>query len=357
MKIGLPKIRFSRKTLLISVGMLALLAGSGAAALYAGAGASLLRDKPEDSPIGGECTTVQTMVLKTPARRLWLRKYIRMEHADGATRIKTALRVAGLLAKANTVDLVQVNVLDASGPTVRAEMRGRAIGAEVVIGLQPKYLPDMKEPFIVRYFEGMPSDDGHYYGERVSLDLPEIQKLMRAMKDVPDKQDCAELPRPEEKSSAHEGKKPSEHVVSTAGEAPSGHEAKPADAETKAGEHGAPAEEGADATGHEAVPKKEQSFLDSVLGLVGLGGSEEKPAENHEAKTDDSPAVADDAIEPAPKPENHAAEPVAKEDASAAETNADTVGHEPVKAKDKAEKQVEAEPAGHDAKPVEKAAH
>src|SRR3569623_1302000 len=103
------------------------------------------------------------MVLKTPAKRLWLRKMIRMEHTDGLTRIKTALRVAGLLANANPVDLIQVSVLDASGPMLKSRMRGRAIGAEVVIALQPKYLPDMKEPFVVRYYEGMPSDEGMYY--------------------------------------------------------------------------------------------------------------------------------------------------------------------------------------------------
>jgi hypothetical protein len=284
LKIGLPKIRFTRKVLLISVGMLALLAGSGAAALYAGAGNALMSEPVKDSPIGGECATIQTLVLKTPAKRLWLRKTIRMDHADGPERIKTALRVAGLLANANSVDLIQVSVLDGSGPTLKSRMRGRAIGAEVVIGLQPKYLPDMKEPFIVRYYEGMPSDEGIYYGERISLELPEIRKLMAAMKDVPDKQDCTDIARPDDKSAAHEGKTPGDHegkqspeqVVGTMGETTVGHDAKPG--------HEAPANEGADAKGHDAAPKQQQSFLDSVLSLVGLGGSDEKPTENHEAK-------------------------------------------------------------------------
>lgn len=285
MKIGLPRIRFTRKVLLISVGMLALLAGSGAAALYAGAGDMLAQAEPQDSPIGGECTTVETTVLKTPAKRLWLRKYVRMDHADGPARIKTALRVASLLANANPVDLVQVSVLDTAGPAVKSQMRGRAIGAEVVIALQPKFLPDMKEPFIVRYYEGMPSDDGIYYGERISLEVPEIQRLVKAMRDVPDKEDCTELPRPGNDKNA---KAPGDHIVSIAGEAPSGHEA--------------PAKEGADGKG---APKKESSFFDSVLSLVGLGGTAEKPAEDHQAKArDDGAAVADDA----PAASDHAAE-------------------------------------------------
>jgi hypothetical protein len=330
LKIGLPRIRFSRKVLLISVGMLALLAGSGAAALYVGAGHMLARAEPEDSPIGGECSTVETMVLKTPAKRLWLRKTIRMEHADGPTRIKTALRVAGLLANANPVDLVQVSVLDASGPVLKSRMRGRAIGAEVVIALQPKYLPDMKEPFVVRYYEGMPSDEGMYYGERISLEVPEIRKLMGAMKTVPDKRDCTALPRPDDKNA----KAPGDHIVSVEGEKPAEHETKPAHEEEMADDHAASAEDGKEA------PKKGKSFLDSVLSMVGLGGSEEKPAEGHEAKISHDKAVPDDAVDPAPRAEDHASEPTEKDDAAPAETDADAAEHQPVKALDATDKHV-----------------
>jgi hypothetical protein len=283
--------------------MLALLGGSGAAALYAGVG-DLLSKTPTENPAGGECKTVQTVVLKTPARRLWLRKYISMDNADGPMRIKTALRVAGLLAKTNEVDLIQVNVLDANGPKIRAAMRDRAIGAEVIIGLQPEYLPDMKEPFIVRYYEGLASDEGKYYGSLVSLDLPEIKKLMAAMRDVPDKQDCAELPRPEDKSPEGDAKPPSEHVVSAASEHET--EAKPA------GEHGAPATENTEAKGHEAAPKAEKSFLDSMLGLVGLGSSDPKPAESHDAKATETEAPAEDGVLPHAAADEHPATPEAE---------------------------------------------
>jgi hypothetical protein len=278
----------------------------------------------------------------------------------------------------------------------------------------------MKEPFIVRYYEGMASDEGMYYGERISLELPEIRKLVSAMKSVPDKQDCTDLPRPDDKSAKQEGKSSHEQTVGMMGETPAGHDAKPEakdgehdaaakdDApkkepsfldsvlgmvglgsagekppeghEAKAEEHGAVTDEAldpaaatdhaakpaeADTTGHEPataeksadVSKKEETFFDSVLGMVGLGGTEQKPAENHEAKTEDQIPVADDAIEPAPMPEEHASEPVDKDEAAPADTDAEAVNHEPAKAKDTAKKHVEAEPAGHDAQPEQATAH
>jgi hypothetical protein len=295
------------------------------------------------------------MVMKTPARRLWLRKFIRMEHADGPERIKTALRVAGLLVNANSVDLVQVSVLDASGPTLRSQMRGRAIGAEVVIALQPKYLPDMKEPFIVRYYEGLPNDEGMYYGERVSLDVPEIGKLMGAMKSVADKEDCTDLPKPgDDKAAAHGEKKPSDHIVSVEGEQPASHETTPTNEENTAKDHAVPAEEGKDASSHDTASKKEKSFLDSMLSMVGLGGSEEKPTESREAKTEDlSHAAPHDKVDMAPKTDDHAAKPAKHdEDPAPAETDEDAVEHQPLKVDDAAEKHVEAEPAEHDVMPA-----
>lgn len=303
--------------------MLALLGGSGAAALYVGA--DKLMGGRQVSATGGECNTVQTMVLKTPAKRLWMRKYITIENSDGPTRIRTALRIAGMLAKNNVVDLVQVNVLDTHGPEKRAEMRGRAIGAEVVIALAPKYLPDMKQPFTANYYEGFASPEGRFYGEHVTLDIPAIQKLMVAMKSSTELEPCIEPERPEGAAAGgNEHGKSSETVVS-------GEHGKPA----AEGEHAAKGDEAA-AEGHAATPAKEQSFLDSVLSMIGLGGSEAPAAEGHEAKVEDnSHAVTDEAIEPAA--EDHGKAPQA----------------------DNAGKHVEAEPAeaSHETPPVEQEAH
>lgn len=286
----MPRIRFTRKVIIISFGMLALLGGSGAAALYVGA--DKLLGEPQASAAGGQCTTIQTMVLKTPAKRLWLRKYVRMENADGPTRIRTALRVAGVLAKSNAVDLIQVSVLDARGPDKRADMRGRAIGAEVTFALEPHYLPEMKQPFTARYYDGVPTSEGRFYGRKVTLEVASIQKLMTSMKSEPDLEGCIEAERPEDAAAGKEHGKPSDQTVSAATE------------------HGKPAAEGdeakADPAGHETAPKKEQSLLDGILSMVGLGGAAEKAPEGHEAKVEDNgPAVADDAIEPAPAAAEH----------------------------------------------------
>lgn len=251
--------------------MLALLGGTGVAALYVSR--DVISKGEKINPAGAECKTIQTVVLKTPSQRLWLRRLIRMEEpADGKTRIRTALRVAGLLAKANPVDLVQVSVLDVNGPAKRADMRGRAIGAEVVIALKPEYLPGMKEPFIVRYYDGMPSPEGRYYGERISLEVDEIKELMGAMRDIRNKRDCDPPEKPEGLEAAKQEHQPSGPVVK---------EGDTAEAE------GAPTADAGDKT---------DSFLGGMLEMIGFGSKGEKDSapESHEAKADVSNAVADD---------------------------------------------------------------
>ncbi|MDB5550329.1 MAG: hypothetical protein JWL86_313 [Rhizobium sp.] len=391
LKIGVPKIRLSRKLLFITLGITVLLGGTGGAALYMG-GSDLLGE-PMQNVAGGECTDIQTMVLKTPTDHLWLRKYIRMENASGPERVRTALRIAGLLAKKNAVDLIHVSVLDVHGPDMRAGMRGRAIGAEVLIALKPGNLPEMKTPAMASYYEGPVNDEGRFYGDKVVVDFDEVRGMMTAMRSVEEKSDCTEPELPED-----ENAKKNDH-------------GKPK--KSKSADHGEkPAKDGETAEAHGEQPAKEQSFLDSVLSMVGLGGSEEKPTEDHgdqvkaqghdaqPAKEDMSHAVAEEPIEPAT--DDHAEKPVASEEhAAPAESDAEAAEHEPVKANDhdakatselsttddasedhdkpllneKAaerqlklpgdqgshessdEKHVEAEPASHDAKPVKEAAH
>jgi hypothetical protein len=375
LKIGIPKIRLTRKVIIISLGMLVLLGGSGAAALYVG-GDKLLGGQPEaESAAGKECTTFQTMVLKTPARRLWMRKYIRIENADGPTRIRTALRVAGLLAKSNAVDLIQINVLDSHGTEKRADMRGRAIGAEVIFALQPDHLPEMKEPFVARYYDGLANSEGRFYGRKVTLKLDDIKTLMTAMKSTPDLADCAEVERAEDPAAAKDGKKANEHGK-PAGTVTAGEHGKPAaegehEKPAAEGEHAAPGEE-AKAGEHEAAPVKEQSFMDSMLGMVGLGGAEEKPAEAHEAKADDSTHGKADEAGDAKPAEDHAAQPESHEDRAAPADSLDaTTEHAPTKAEEHGEAPAEepaadhaavsaeheAAPAEEEATPSEKTAH
>jgi hypothetical protein len=284
LKIGLPKLRLSRKLLIITLGITVLLGGTSAAALFFKSSEFGLESA--GSTIGGECTDVQTMVLKTPTNRLWLRRFIRMENASGPDRVRTALRIAGLLAKKNTVDLIHVSVLDSHGPTLRSQMRGRSIGAEVLIALKPDALSEMKSPAMASYYEGPVSDAGRYYGDKVVVDIDEIGAMMTAMRSVEEKPDCISPEKTEDAEAKPNGKKDQKSADHGKKEE---QQAKPAE---DPGEE--PAKEGADETADGDQPAKEQSFVDSMLSMVGLGGGDEKPADEHAPPTDNSHAVAEE---------------------------------------------------------------
>jgi len=370
LKIGVPKIRLSRKLLFITLGITVLLGGTGGAALYIG-GRDLLGE-PAQTVAGGVCTDVQTVVLKTPSNHLWLRKYIRMETASGPERVRTALRIAGLLAKTNDVDLIHVSVLDAHGPDKRAGMRGRAIGAEVLIALKPGNLPEMKTPAIASYYEGPVSDEGRFYGDKIVIDVDEIRSMMTAMRSVEEKPDCAkpELPEGATATTKDHGKPKKDKSADHGDKSANDHGEK-----TKSEDHGEElAKDGAKAEAHGEEPAEEQSFLDGMLSTVGLGGTDEKPSENHGDQTkagghdkpaneDMSHAVAEEPVEPAP--DEHSEKPaVTGEHAPPAENDAEANKHQPAKAEDHSqeakpadEKHVEAKPTSHDAKAIEDAVH
>lgn len=349
LKIGLPRLRLSRKLLFITLGITVLLGGSGVTALYFG-GQNLLVEGGE-SAIGGECVDVQTMVVKTPSNHLWLRKFIRMENASGHERVRTALRISGILAKNNAVDLIHVSVLDTHGPTKRADMRARAIGAEVLIALKPDNLPEMKSPAMASYYEGPVSDEGRFYGDKVVVDIDEIGSMMTAMRTIEEKPDCTN-PKGDAAAAANDGhgktdKKDGHNKPTEGHDKPANdHGEQPAKdhGEKPANDHGEePAKEGADA----AEPAKEQSFVDSMLSMVGLGGEEEKPAAETSA---DAPAEGHDT---AKSSEGHDEQPAA-EDHSAAKTD-EAVAEETVDAENGHDT---VEPAKADeAKPAESAGH
>lgn len=356
LKIGLPRLRLSRKLLFITLGITVLLGGSGVTALYFG-GQSLLVEGGENA-IGGECVDIQTMVVKTPSNHLWLRKFIRMENASGHERVRTALRIAGNLAKNNAVDLIHVSVLDTHGPTKRADMRARAIGAEVLIALKPDNLPEMKSPAMASYYEGPVSDAGRFYGDKVVVDIDEIGSMMTAMRTVEEKPDCVN-PAGDAEAAKNDGhgktdKKDGHDKPKEGHDKPANdHGEKPAEdhGEKPASDHGEdPAKEGADA----AEPAKEQSFVDSMLSMVGLGGGETPAdaADHPAAETSaDAPAEGHDT---AKSSEGHDQQP-AVEDHSSARTE-EAVAEEPVDAANghdtaepvEAQKANSAENAGHD---------
>ncbi|MBW9054021.1 hypothetical protein [Rhizobium mesosinicum] len=184
MKALLRMFRPSRKLALI-IGGSALLAGvSGGAAVYVGKD-RLLGDG--ESADGVACTDVNLVTIKKQDH-VWVRKYIKTEPVDGMTRIKTALRVAQAVYAAQKPDLVQVVVLDENGPTLRSDIRGRAIGADVVYIAHPDKIVEglNDKPYTARYYDGKASERGLFYGERIDLPEDQIAALNASLKDPAD---------------------------------------------------------------------------------------------------------------------------------------------------------------------------
>lgn len=185
MKALLRIFRPSRK-LVIVIGGLALLTGaSGGAALYIGRDNILVRSLEEAD--GVSCTDVNLVTIKKQDH-VWIRKYIKTEPTDGVTRVKTALRVAQAVYQQEKPDLVQVVVLDQNGPTLRSDMRGRAIGADVVYIPHPdKMIEGVDDkPYTVRYYDGQASSNGLFFGERIDLPEDQIHALSASLRESSD---------------------------------------------------------------------------------------------------------------------------------------------------------------------------
>ncbi|MBB3658265.1 hypothetical protein FHX15_003507 [Rhizobium sp. BK650] len=167
------------------IGGSALLAGvSGGAAVYVGKN-RLLGDG--ESADGVACTDVNLVTIKKQDH-VWVRKYIKTEPVDGMTRVKTALRVAQAVYAAQKPDLVQVVVLDENGPSLRSDIRGRAIGADVVYIAHPDKMVEGLDDksYTARYYDGKASERGLFYGERVDLPDDQIAALNASLKNPAD---------------------------------------------------------------------------------------------------------------------------------------------------------------------------
>lgn len=390
-------VKIPKKVVIIVSGVVVLTGASGATAFFIGKDRIL---GPSAEELGGvECTDVIRVADMRKDRAPWLRKYVRVPPGtDGMTRVKTALRVASKVQETLPADLIEISVIDQSGPEKRAQMRGRAIGAQVILVKDPTRVPGITDTFTVQYYQGAASGTGMFYGEESALTSAEAEELLSQMKEL---SDCAPPPEKEEagdkkgekkKESKHE-KKPEKKETKKEGE---GHEAA-----AKEGEgHEAPAKEGG---GHEAkkeekpevnFPKdvfgkmqkaafdkaeaakeaeeeakheeeaKQPGMVDKMLGMVGLGGSKDEgehgaspeggehgaPAEDESAGEHAAPVGETDAHAPAKsKPvSGHEAKPVTKPDGS----------HE-AKPSGKPARGHEAKPSGkpaggHEAKPAAK---
>ncbi|CDM59331.1 MULTISPECIES: hypothetical protein [Rhizobium] len=237
MKALLRIFRPSRKLVFIIAGV-ALLGGvSGGAALFIGKDRIL--GLSAETMNGLSCTDVNLVTIKKQ-NRVWIRKYIKTEPTDGMTRVKTALRVAKAVYDAQKPDLVQVVVLDTNGPTLRSDIRGRAIGADVVYIPHPDAVLESAQAkaYTARYYDGSAAANGLFFGERVDLPEDEITALNASFNEY---SDCID-PIAVAATKGGEGKSKGEKAEEAKEEKPAeggGHGATPA--EQPAAEEAAPA--------------------------------------------------------------------------------------------------------------------
>ena len=304
------KVRISRKLIVIAGGVLVLCGGTGAAAVFIGTEALL---GPSYLTLNGlSCTEVKTVKI-TKDKGFWIRKYVTTETTDGLSRVKTALRVASAVYAADKPDLVQVVVLDQKGPENRSDMRGRAIGADVVyIADTTKVHEDRAAvTYTARYVDKPATAGGLFYGEKIDMPLADIQGLVARLDD---KTDCRKLeiiaPEGHTTPSGHGVRKPAQ------GEA-SGH-----DVPVAQGEHGAPAEHGTES------PAAGGGWFASLKSVVGLGGgTAAAPAEGHDVPANDAAPAENSAGHAAPDeidgaPVEHGAAPAPESDAAHAAADA-----------------------------------
>lgn len=258
MKGLLGKIRLSRKVVFILAGVLLFLGAVGGAVLYFFADrVTGSQEAKAEEANGLVCADLRSEILRKK-NRYWIRQYVSVEGGDGMMRLKTAMRIALAIQERDKPDLVQVAVLDAKGPKLRVDMRGRALGANVLLISHPEKLPSdlPSAAFAARYSEGDAGPDGLYYGMKVELTEEDVKALAESITT----RDLCVDPNAKKEEDGHGEKDARGEAASGHGEAASGH--------GEADAHGAPAEGGHDAPadGH---------------GAPAEGGHDAAPAEGH----------------------------------------------------------------------------
>ncbi len=170
---GLPKLRLSKKLVLLSGGCLFLLGVSGTAALVLGGGGD------EEA---GSCKTLYEAEFQRAGEDRLL-AVVRTTDTEPSERVRTGLRIARHLAETRHADLVIVQVTDNRGPDTRAKLRGEAIGVEVAHAPHGRTLATMK-PWEVRYVDTRPTVAGLYYGPRVDMSLGDIETAVAGLAEV-----------------------------------------------------------------------------------------------------------------------------------------------------------------------------
>ena len=296
------KIRLSKKFVFLLSGALVLCGASGSAAVLIGTEKIL---GPSYKDINGlTCTTLQTQKMRRDGS-IWVRKYVTSDQSgDGIARLRTALRVARAVQEKEKASLVQVAMIDSAGPKDPADMRGRAIAAQVVYIPDPAKMPDGSQTssYSAYYLDGAPSANGQFYGMRVDLPLEDVEHLEARLTDAAD---CLDP------------NAPTGEVAKADPKAASGHGAPDGVGEKASGHGAAPATEGA--SSKEAEGKVEDvaavesaGFLSSITGMI--FGAKEEAAGGHDVagQGDEKPVAADGSVI-----EDHGVQ-AAKPDSSAA---------------------------------------
>ncbi|WP_233282483.1 hypothetical protein [Agrobacterium tumefaciens] len=223
------RMRFSRKLVMIGGGILLLAGATGSAAVFIGS--ERLLGPSYAATNGLSCDAVQTVNIRKNGA-LWVRKFVRTSGGDGKERLKTALRVAKAVYDKQKPDLVQVSVLDANGPQLRSEMRGRAIAAQVVFIPDLAKIPEGADAhrYSAYYYDGAANASGQFYGLRIDLPLEDTEAMAAGLSDFTD---CAS-PVTDTEGGGHDGKSTKGHGEGTGhgegkGEAAAEHGATPAE--------------------------------------------------------------------------------------------------------------------------------
>jgi hypothetical protein len=165
--------RISRKLALLSGGFLLVLGASGTAALVF-APASMMPGSGEE--VRGHCKTVyQSQFHRGKEKRLIA--VISTDDLEPLARVKIGVRIARHLAETLHPDLVIVQVADHRGPTARSELRGQAIGVEIVHAPNPGKSLAVTKPWEARYVDALPTQSGLYFGSRIDLRLTELETI------------------------------------------------------------------------------------------------------------------------------------------------------------------------------------
>lgn len=172
--------RISRKLALLSGGFLLVLGASGTAALMF-APADMIPGFKSDR--GGHCKTLYQSEFKR-GKENRLISVIATSDPDPEWRIRTGIRIARHLAETLHPDLVIVQVADDRGPTNRVELRGAAIGVEIVHAPNPGHTLATSKPWEVRYVDGPPTASGYFFGPRVDMRLTDIETINHAIETV-----------------------------------------------------------------------------------------------------------------------------------------------------------------------------